>query len=74
MKYLESLVFVLTPTIICFLAWTYIYNADFGLFIIPDIHGDFKDNWARFAQILSSTALGITCWGCKEDIKAHIGK
>lgn len=72
MKYLESLLFVLVPALVCFLGLTYIYNAEFGLFIIPEDPETDLDNVARAWQFALSVSFGVLSFANKEHIKNQV--
>ena len=72
MKYLEFMLFMLIPATVFFLGFTYVYNAEFALFIIPERLDYEQDNIARFAQFFSSMASGLICAFNKKEIKNQI--
>lgn len=64
---MKNLIAAICAMIVVFLAWTYIYNAEFHLFIIPEIEEDEGDNFVRFFQCFTALiAFFLVLLGYKE--------
>ena len=66
---LRQVLFFVSFFTIGFISWVYVYNAEFGIFIVPEDSSTRVDNFVRISQLVTGSILGFVGLDIENDTR-----